>query len=626
MTQNSTTFALRGGLDLTTPAIALPPGRVVAGVNYEPDYSGYRRSDGYERFDGRNAPSSGSSPAEIASFRTAIQTVPGVGPVRGVWIYGGRLWAFRDNDNGEGGMYGSGTTGWVQQSFGSTLSFSTGTAAFQEGQIVVGGTSAATGTIRRVVTQSGVYTGTAAGYLVLSGMVGTFATGEAVTSSTGAAVATTILPIALTAGGKYEFVNHNFYGSTKLVRMYFVNGGQTAFEWDGEVLAPVFTGVSAGPLAVFSFLLAQNGDFLVAQNSDFLTLPADFDRPNHIAEYANHLFLSFPGGSIIHSGTGEPLDYRAVSGAGEIGIGDEVTGFVSGAATAFIVLSRSRIDSITGTDDTNFALQTVSDGSGAFSNTAQMMDQPLFLDDGGVRRMSASQIYGDWKIGTTTDLIEPLIRAKREAGVTPVASVRVRGKAQYRMYWSDGTGIVVFFGRKDPESMPIKLRMIPNCACSGEFGTVTGRDRVFIGGTDGYVYEADKGVSFDGATIPAFMQFAWNSIGAPRVDKRFHSTTVELDAPDNTAVGVSFQVNYNRPGELAGPQVAFDATSGTRRFAGIDFYSNLVWTNPVQGEVHVDLQGIGQNIAITMVSDVADEVSHVTTAMTINYSQRRAQR
>lgn len=47
----------RGGLDLVSPKLAMQPGTVVGAKNYEGDVDGYRRSSGYERFDGRARPS-----------------------------------------------------------------------------------------------------------------------------------------------------------------------------------------------------------------------------------------------------------------------------------------------------------------------------------------------------------------------------------------------------------------------------------------------------------------------------------------------------------------------------------------------------------------------------------------
>ncbi len=54
-------YPMAGGLDLLTPAIAMNPGKLFDSQNYEPEISGgYRRIDGYERYDGRPSPSSAS--------------------------------------------------------------------------------------------------------------------------------------------------------------------------------------------------------------------------------------------------------------------------------------------------------------------------------------------------------------------------------------------------------------------------------------------------------------------------------------------------------------------------------------------------------------------------------------
>ena len=48
---------MQGGIDLITQAIALKPGYLIASQNYESEMRGYRRCQGYERFDGMPAPS-----------------------------------------------------------------------------------------------------------------------------------------------------------------------------------------------------------------------------------------------------------------------------------------------------------------------------------------------------------------------------------------------------------------------------------------------------------------------------------------------------------------------------------------------------------------------------------------
>ena len=64
-------FALQGGLDLVSPALNLAPGNLIDSVNFEPDVNGgYRRMYGFERMDGRPAPSA-------ASYWNVVCTITG---------------------------------------------------------------------------------------------------------------------------------------------------------------------------------------------------------------------------------------------------------------------------------------------------------------------------------------------------------------------------------------------------------------------------------------------------------------------------------------------------------------------------------------------------------------------
>ena len=57
MTQETKFFPLRGGLDLVSSAVQINAGHCIACTNYEPVEKGYRRCQGYERFDGQPKPS-----------------------------------------------------------------------------------------------------------------------------------------------------------------------------------------------------------------------------------------------------------------------------------------------------------------------------------------------------------------------------------------------------------------------------------------------------------------------------------------------------------------------------------------------------------------------------------------
>jgi hypothetical protein len=99
---------------------------------------------GFERFDGQPRPSEAADAANIAARRGTIQAVPGTGPVRGVWVFDGDIYAFRDQTTGVGGMFRATAGGWALLPFGSILQFTAGSHIFLEGEYVVGATSTAT--------------------------------------------------------------------------------------------------------------------------------------------------------------------------------------------------------------------------------------------------------------------------------------------------------------------------------------------------------------------------------------------------------------------------------------------------------------------------------------------------
>lgn len=106
-----------GGEDVTTPPISTAANNVYLARNYTPTSSGFRRVGGYERFDGRDAPSNYSDPVDQETKRALIQAVPGSGPVRGVWIYKDDVYAFRNSTDGlSGKMYKATTSGWSEVS------------------------------------------------------------------------------------------------------------------------------------------------------------------------------------------------------------------------------------------------------------------------------------------------------------------------------------------------------------------------------------------------------------------------------------------------------------------------------------------------------------------------------
>ena len=622
------TSLMAGGLDLSTPPISIPPGRAIAAINYEPDVAGYSSMPGYERFDGHERPSDTTNLSLAEERRAKIKAVPGIGPVRGVWVYNGDVYGFRDQFDGTAGMFKATLGGWESQNFGEMLPFSLGETEFVAGEYVAGVTSSASGRIERVIVREGVWDGTASGYLIVSHITGSFVSGESIISNSGSASGQPTQPITILGGGRYDFTNHNFYGATDRARMYFCSGADTAYEWNGAVLTPIHTGVSSGEEALgVIYLLAPEapvaaGETILAADGSTLIMSAQFDAPTFVTHFINHLFLGFSSGTLINSSLGEPLEYTTATGAGEIAFGQPITGLLTAASTSLVVFAQNRIDYIVGTDSASFELRPVSDVAGAQPYTVQQLDTPVYLDDSGLRQMPTTPAFGDWRMGSMTPLIESLIRQKRDTNIQPVGSIIIKGKDQYRLFWADGSGLTVYVGRKTPEPLPFKLPVLPYCACNGEVEIGQG-DRLFVGTQDGFVYEMSRGTSFDGEPITSYIRLPFTAAGSPAQHTRWTKATFELDTPDSITMGVAFHIDYARG--IGGEKTDVEVSAGTTIITTGD-YSEIDWTRPVEGRLEYHLSGIGPNIAATLVHSANDKRPHTISSQTYNFSRRGLKR
>jgi hypothetical protein len=338
----------------------------------------------------------------------------------------------------------------------------------------------------------------------------------------------------------------------------------------------------------------------------------------------------------MFSSLGFPLEFRTDTGAGLLSFGQQITGLLGAANTSLVVTAQNRIEYVIGTDAGSFELNPLSDASGAQSYTLQMMDEPMFLDDGGVRKLSATSAFGDWRMGAVTASVEPLIMLKRNAGIVPVASQTIKGRDQYRLFWSDRSGITVYIGRKYPETLPFKLGMQVFCACSGEVEIGYG-ERLFVGSTDGFVYEMNRGTSYDGNPIDSYIRLPFTSTGSPSQHTRWMKATFELSTPDPISIGVAFDIDYAKG--LGGEQTLVYVDAGTALIstdalndswdASIGSWDNstvaMNWT-PVQARLEYHLSGLGPNIAATLVHNSAVARQHTISSQTYNFSRRRIMR
>lgn len=663
---------LMGGLDQVTPQLSLKPGIARDSLNWEQCiYGGYTRIPGYERVDGRPSPSSagytivpltisglivagqtlvgltsgaagvviyvGSNYVAVSqdtgtyelgesvqisavtvgtvtdtssymatsllnatllaaaadAYRADIQVVPGSGAVRGVMYLSGVVYAFRNNAGGTAcELFKTTSAGWEQVALGDELAFSAGNAAIADGATITNG-AGATATVARAVVESGSYSGgTAAGRLILSATTGTWAASDpikvgitTVATAGGAATAITLLP-----NGRIESKIGQFGG---VKRLYGCDGVNRGFEFDGATYVPIRTGM---PL----------------------------DAPNHLEIHKNHLFFAF-GSSVQHSGIGTPYIWSPIFGASELLASDRVTDFVilpgSQQGGALGIYCSTNIDILYGSSTADWNLVTFNTGVGAYDYSAQNLVDVFALDDRGVMSMTSSLNYGNFDIGSLTANIRPFIVDHR--GRTCASSLN-REKSQYRVFFNDGYGLyMTIINNKLMGSMPVAFPDPVLCTCQGEDDD--GNEVSFFGTSSGYVHQFDRGTSFDGQQISSYFTLVYNFMKSPRIIKRFRKASLEVTSSFYTTFDFGYSLAYSSTDVMQPGAVSYE-TAFSSPYWDQFTWDEFIWDGLTLSPSECEVEGDGENIAITVSSESAILNEFTINSMILHYSLRRGLR
>lgn len=679
MTVRQQYFPMTGGLNLVSPVTQMKEGELISCLNYEVGVDGgYRRMDGYERFDGQPSPSSSTftrvdfntgvtaittgqqvtqlvsgatgyvlqdatvdtgsfatndavghialgrttgtfdatnalqvSAATVATAtsvksegdggtlaltkaygilaiedaRAQINAVTGSGSILGVAEHNNVLYAFRANVGGTAvDIYKSSSAGWVQVVLGETIDFTAGTAEYAVGETLTGAISTQTAQIDKVIVQSGDWsTNDAVGYLVLSSVSGAFQAETGTSASGSATLSGDSTPITLNTGGRYDFATHNFGGNTGTTYLYGCDGVNNAFEFDGTVYTPIRTGMAV-------------------------------DAPQHIVPHKYHLFLSFAGGSLQHSATGDPLSWNVILGASEIGLGDEITALQSIQGGSLAVYTDGKTEVLYGASTADWELRLITEDAGAKEWSNQYISTPIILTDVGLIALTPTQAYGDFQANTFSQKIRPRVLRQKDK---VIASCRIKGKNQYRVFFNDKTGLIATFNNFQLSGLSeFTLADQITCVHTTESGGVYG------GSDDGFVYQLEKGNSFDDTPLDYGLSTAFNFINQPSVLKRYRLLEFDLEVGGDVSLSIKPLFEF---GSTSFPSHrAINVTnSGGGGIWGGGVWGEATWGGQIILDNRVSLEATSKNMSIIIYGTTQYEPAHTIHGAIIHYTPRR---
>ena len=668
---------LKGGLDLITPTLALPAGVAREAFNFEAAITGgYTRIAGYERFDGRPAPSAAiynglsvNLTGSIAVGNTITGATSGatayVIAVIGTDIYYTKATGvFTLSENIQVAAVTQGTVAALQTTGTLTVKqqaqFTNLAAdAYRADIAAVPGSGPVRGVIQ---LQSTVYAwrnnvgGTALAIYKSSGTGWTsvplgfemsFNTGTAeifqgdtvtgATSGFSAVVTRVVLESGTwsggTAAGRLIFAsatgaftpgeNLQVSASTKAICVATQSAITLLPDGRVEMMLGNFGGANS-QLRVYGCDGINRG--FEFDGTVYVPIETGMasDIPTRVAVHKQHLFFAF-GSSVQFSGLGEPYQWSPLLGAGEIVQPEPVTCFViqpgDQSTGALAIYSDNYTYVLYGTDSSSWNLVAYNTGTGAKPFSGQNIAQTYVFDDRGVITLQAALGYGNFDTAALTLNIRPFIQTRHNL-VT--ASSLNREKAQYRVFFSDGFGLYVTIANGQMlGAMPVSF---PNSVfCIADAQTSTAGETAYFGSTNGFVYVLDAGTSFDGESINARLELNYNSENSPRILKRYRRGSFELTGSGYCEFQFAYDLGYSSLYIGQTGDVPYENSFATSFWDSI-FWDAFVWDGRTLAPTDVEIRGTGQNILLKISSDADYFPPFTINSVILHYTARRGLR
>ena len=289
----------------------------------------------------------------------------------------------------------------------------------------------------------------------------------------------------------YDFDKFNFSGTSKII-------------------------IATGEAAAFTIDTSFNIDVINATGGG--TAPTN---PKFIKTFANHVFyggMSNSTHSILFSVPFSEDNFTSGSGAGEIKVGDIVTGLKVFRDELFIFCQR-KIYKLTGTTSTNFALAEVAKNVGTIAHHSiqELGGDLIFLAADGLRTIAGTERIGDVELGTISKQVQERIN---EITYDNVIATVVRNKSQYRLFYpkttqfeSSAKGLLAVI-KNNPNTGQLgfeyaDIKGLKVSSCDSDY--ISNIETIVHGGYDGYIYKQESGNFFTTANSTSAIDATYRS-------------------------------------------------------------------------------------------------------------------
>jgi len=434
-----------------------------------------------------------------------------------------------------------------------------------------------------------VYTVTATATVTSGGT--TLAINPALASSPADGAVITFLSTSREGANKTKFAKYNFNGTEKVV---IVDGLNEPALYDNAT----FTALTSAPTDVIG---------------------ATF-----VAEAKGHLFFA-KGDTVTYTAFETDSDFSIGNGAGNFRVGGTVTALAV-FREQLIIFTESTIHQLTGRAVSDFVVQTITADIGCIdSDTVQeIAGDVMFLGPDGLRLLSATDRIGDFGLASVSKNIQSVMTGFISAN-TSFTSCVVREKSQYRLLGynnnitqENAQGILATqFAPQGGEGMAwAETRGIRAYVADSDYNQNV--EQVFFANDDGYLYQMESGNSFDGINIQTTFATPHLPISDPRKRKTFYKLFLYTDPQGSVAFDVSLKLDFDSQGTIQPAPISIQNTQGTVGFFGTGTFGITRFGTKLLKLFQTQVVGSGFTVSFQFESE-DDNPPYSIDALTVEY-------
>ena len=312
-------------------------------------------------------------------------------------------------------------------------------------------------------------------------------------------------------------------------------------------------------------------------NTTFTALtsaPTDVIGATFVAEVKNHLFFA-KGSTVTFTAPFSDSDFSAANGSGNINVGGTVTALAV-FRQQLIIFTESSIHQLTGNTIADFTLQPITVDIGCIdSDTVQeIAGDIMFLGPDGLRLLSGTDRIGDFGLASVSKAIQSTMTGFVSAN-TSFSSCVIREKSQYRLFGfnnnitqENAQGILATqFAPQGGEGMAwAETRGIRAHVADSNYNQNV--EVVLFANDDGYLYQMESGNSFDGSNIRTTFATPHLPVSDPRRRKTFYKLFLYTDPQGSVGFDVSLKLDFDSQGTFQPSPISIQNTQGTVGFFG----------------------------------------------------------